>query len=354
MRNNNSSATRVSSQQLVTLLVISRSVSLLTRSAAFNVAAGAWEAVVGLVISIALILVLDSAPISAAISRIPAGIVTKIVLAAFFIVAAVNTLLSFAVFLQSESEVVFPALLIILLVMAVVFYALTNGIEGIARFALMAAVIFVLILGFTIAANASGMDITNLGYPKSPGWNSIAGIVIANTLLCPEIPAYFALKRFVRKEDAKKHGLRSFYIIQSIIIGIFTVAQELVFGTLTNIQKYPVYSLAVVGEFSIFQRLDVIHLAVWCIVTVVKLCVLTIACIALLRDIMPKLQHIACSIVVCAVTALGAVLMLGVFASKPEIIELCLIAMFAISAITFLGAARRRGLAGQSTFKEEE
>jgi hypothetical protein len=340
---------KIGSHQLVTLLAVSRVVALLDRPGGFLVTARAGDTVIGLFIAAAAVLAICHVPLPSTWGGGWAGRAAKTLLAAYLLVASADALLSLAVFIQCESEVIFPAVPIVLLMMLVVFYAMSRGIEGIARFALMAAVIFTAVLGFTVAANHVRMDITNLAFPLSEGTAGIAGVIAGGTVLCPEIAAYIALGRFVRREKPKRSSFTAFYLVQAAVIAAFTAAQELVFGSMAGVQEYPIYSLAIVGEFSIFQRLDVIHLAVWCIVSVVKLCSLTAAAAALLADAFPTLRHSLCNLLTCTAAAAGAVLMLGTLASDPGVTEYI---MAGLAALALAAAAAPALLSGTGAAKK--
>jgi hypothetical protein len=334
---------RISANQLVVLLVVSRAVTLLTSPAIFTGGACARETVIGIVISVLIMLAITSNHTQEKLSHIKPTKVTALLVVLLLMVSAVLNMLSFVVFFQSESEVIFPAVPICLLVTVIVLYALTNGIEGISRFALIVGTIFILILCFTILTNTSRMDMTNLTFPKAQEkGKNIVNVVFANILMCVEIPAYYALRRFVRKEDAKKPILRRFYLIQALIIAVFVVAQELVFGTYTELQSYPIYALALVGEFSIFQRLDVIHIGVWILVIVVKLSTLTVATTTILSRLYSKAPHHMLNIGVCVVLILGSFAALSIFATNPEFIEAIIIGLFSMAGISMLSSASKR------------
>lgn len=333
---------RISMGQLTTLLLVSRAMTLLTRSAAISVPARARETVIGLAVSVAVVLVFEFRPIASALRRIVPSKITKLFLIGYLLVASVRALMSFVVFVQSESEIVFPAVWITLLLTGVVFCALRSGIEGIARFALIIGVLFAVVLGFTVIANSARMDITNLGLVGEVSAGGMVETAAANWLLCPEIPAYFVLKRFVRQQDAGRRGFRTFFLAQSLGAAVFATAQELVFGALIQIQSYPIYSFAIVGEFSIFQRLDIIHLSIWCLITVVELSVLSVACETLISELWPRPGHTAVSAALCAVEIAGALLVMSILAADPAVLEWVMAGLSVAGVILFLCSARRR------------
>jgi Spore germination protein. len=341
------STSRISARQLVILLVCSRTVSVLT-SSAFSMAAGARDTVLGLLISVGAVLLASRIPLRCAITNPVVKTVAKAALAVYFLITGTTSLLSFSVFFQTESEVVFPVVAIVALMMLAVLYALTKGIEGIARFAFIGAVIFVSVMGFMVMANGTRMDITNLAYSSTDWRMGVHNAFADNTLLCPEIPAYFVLKRFVRHQDAHKYSFALFYSVQALVTGLFTVAQELVFGTLASIQSYPVYSLAVVGEISIFQRLDVLHLAVWCIMSLIKVSVLAAACAVLLRDMLPCRKYLNTGI--CCAVALGTLVFPALFSAKPKLPDWIAMGLFVLVIILLTvscGKSIREKTAGQ-------
>lgn len=342
MKRDVKNAPHISMTQLVVLLLVSRAVALLTRSAALSVAARARETILGLALSVAVVLLFECRPVAALLRKIVPGTIAKLFLLGYLLVSAVRALLSFTVFIQTESEDIFPGLLITLMLTVIVFCALRTGIEGIARFAFIVGLIFAALLGFMVIANGTRMEITNLGLADDTSGRAIPGIALANILLCPEIPAYFVLKRFVCEKDAGRRGFRTFFVVQSVGCAAFATAQELVFGSLAQIQHYPIYSLAVVGEFSIFQRLDIMHLSMWCLITVVELSALSITGETLVAVLLPRAKHAHIAAAICAALAAGALLMMSVFASGPAVIEWVMAGLLATTVIFSLPSALGR------------
>lgn len=327
---------KITARQLIVLLIVSRCVVVLNRPASFCTDMSAREVLLALLISVGIVALLDSSPVKRILHNVRGNAVTKWLLIVLFLISSIRTMLALVIFFQAETETLFPVLPIIFLAMSVVLFALVCGMEGIARFAPIIAVLFVAVVGFTILTNGMRMEITNLLFPEASATVRIANAVLADTLLCPEIAAYFVLRRYLRKEDKPRASLRTFYSIQAGMIALFALAQELVFGSFAKLQSYPIYAMAVVGEFSIFQRLDVLHIAIWILVCIVKLCTLSLAGTSLLQDLYPKKKPNVCAAIVCVIVAVGTLLLLGVFTTRPAVLEGAAISCFVLSALSAL------------------
>ena len=335
---------KISSAQLVTLLVTSRCLSLLARPSALSKGADVRETLIGLAISVVIFFIIESKPGKILTRNMTISKVSAVPLAALFAVSCVNSVLSYSVFFQTESEVTLPPSVIFIFIMAVILYALYNGIEGIVRFGFVIATFVVIAMGSTILANYGKMSAVNLGIPNTPGVTNIANIIIANTLLCSEIVAYFVLKRYICEEDAHKNGLRTFYVSQTVIIAVAILVCRLVFGSFTRSQRYPLFSLAIVGEFAVVQRLDVIHIAMWLLITTVKLCAFTASILTVISAVAPKIKH---NIIISSITAfvvVAAMVMSSVFVTKPEVFECITAVLFVLSAAAAMGGSTKKQL----------
>ncbi len=326
---------KISARQLLWMLLVSRAVSLLSRPTLFGDDNNARLTLIGTLISVAVVYLLVKAPSLRRLSNVKPNTFTRLMLIAHFLLTAILSIVHFTVFFQIENEVVYPTIPTILLLAATALFALSSGLESAARVSAILAAIFGAIMGLTMVTNIGRMAMTNLMLwtPRAEStaiWNTVLG----STLLCPEIPLFCILKPYLRAEDSKKPVFLQFYTVQAVLIVLFTISQELVFGSFIGTISYPVYSLVVVGEFSIFQRLDILHVGLWTLLTLIKVTVLCIGVTSLLTAMKPSWSHKKLNVAVVAVLGAGVILLMSVLTVPAEVAEWILMALLTTAGLS--------------------
>ncbi len=193
-----------------------------------------------------------------------------------FIFAAVRGISRFDLFATS---VMFPERDITLLVVVVIVacaYVASLGIEAIGRSAVLFTVIVVSALVFifiTIWDNLHPLNLTPLFYDGAhralKGGITSASVTVelgAVTILLPKI-----------KGNVNKALFKWLFLLCATLTAVASI-MVLALGFYGETQLFPIFTIAVMGEFSVFQRLDAIQTGVWILCIIMKLSFLLYMC----------------------------------------------------------------------------
>lgn len=170
------------------------------------------------------------------------------------------------------------------LVLALVYYAVRLGIEGVARVSGVVFVLFLLSIGVVVISNLREMRLQNLAVEAQPFMDT-AKAVGQGFSFSPALLAGIVLsEKTQRGRDPRlAHLLAALFATYFV----FTMVSELVLGGFATAQRQPVYTLARIGGLSVFRRLDSLHSSIWLMALVLKLVVEGAAVELLLRRLLP-------------------------------------------------------------------
>lgn len=148
-------------------------------------------------------------------------------------------------------------------------YSAYLGLEALGRAGAISLFVFSVSFVFIIVTMLSKLDLNNF----SPVFYDGAGRVISagQTMAVRTIePAAMAVL-FPRVSGNKKRG---FFIWMSVLAAFLEIVFFFVFsglGDYAMTQLFPIHSIAVLSEFSVFQRIDVILTGVWILSAFIKI-----------------------------------------------------------------------------------
>ncbi len=189
------------------------------------------------------------------------GMIFPLVSCLYLFFASAITIYNLAVFLANA---VYPGssayFFAITLVLAAV-YAAWLGLEGIARSAVILAVLFVLSLLLTVLGVVERVNPVNIRpLEDGSGWNILKG---AWTLCARSSAIYLYLPLSERLKSGRRKGFFWYLLCAGILMECVVFFVSTVLGELAVKEAYPFFMLTTVAQISIFQRMDALHVCVW-------------------------------------------------------------------------------------------
>lgn len=190
----------------------------------------------------------------------------------YFCFFAALSISRFAYFSSSKMNTELSMVVVIILVALASIYGAYLGIESIARFGFVCAILLVLTLVAVLGLNIHNFYEVNL-YPLSV--NSRLDVVKNSILFtCNSVaPAYLlALSPRVNGNFAKPY----IYALASSYCAIFLLVLFClgVMGSSADLQAYPMYALFQLASIGAFARLDMLHTAFWILAVLLKTAIL--------------------------------------------------------------------------------
>ena len=264
---------KISSGQFFSLLLLSRFISVLTYSPIYNAGLNSSDYLIAGVIGMIMVLfsclplaliyksndnrsVLD---IAYEISPLYSKIISVLYILLFLFYAFSGTV----IFRESDTKV------FVVLSVLLACYSVCLGLEALGRAGAISLFVFSVSFVFIIVTMLSKLDLNNF----SPVFYDGAGRVISagQTMAVRTIePAAMAVL-FPRVSGNKKRG---FFIWMSVLTAFLEIVFFFVFsglGDYAMTQLFPIHSIAVLSEFSVFQRIDVILTGVWILSAFIKI-----------------------------------------------------------------------------------
>lgn len=218
----------------------------------------------------------------------PLGGILAVLYGAFFLVNAVYTAASFDFFLTTAIYPNSSSWLPLILLVGVAWYGAHVGIEPLSR---VAGFLFVgvLLSGVFIAlALIPRYDLSNWVSPLydgvEPVWRAAWGSLTRSTELAAVLLLVPMVKGNLRSGVLWWQGIT---LVAFEAIGLGTL---LALGEYAGTRLFPVYTLSTIAEFSIFQRMDALHMAVWVFLAALKTGLYLFLAAFCLRDILPQGQ----------------------------------------------------------------
>ncbi|MDD3429920.1 MAG: GerAB/ArcD/ProY family transporter [Oscillospiraceae bacterium] len=204
--------------------------------------------------------------------------------AAILLLAAVDSIIQTEGYYRFVSDKKMPAVLLIAIVLAIVAYGATQGIEAVARASLVVLVIFCCTFFLLIAANISQFKITNLQF-EFTGRENWAKALFGSLSFPPEIIIFLVAQRVAKGEKAKAFSKTILTLLGTYIV--LAVSTEMVLGSFASLQSQPAHTLARIGSLSVFTRLDAVHVSVWLLLAIFKITTNVAVALTLIKPYVP-------------------------------------------------------------------
>ena len=207
---------------------------------------------------------------SPAVSKIAA-----VIFWAFCIFKAAEASSGFVFFL---STAIYPSSLEIPITVSfilVCLYAAKKGIEPIARvgiYIFFASVFSYLFISLSLAMN---VEIVNFTVPFSQGILKTAQSVIQSQGVRADIVLLLIFLPYLKGSASKVYVGMSTLVLAVFLILTFVTVGAL--GEYLDTQMFPYYSAAGIAEMGLFQRLDSLHMAIWVMVSFIRVSLFLLA-----------------------------------------------------------------------------
>ncbi len=273
---------KISTAQFFSLLLLSRLLSTLTFMPVFNVNVNNSDYIVAIFLGSAAMLLLllpmyllfkkgdgrgvmeRSEEVSPTLSRS-----LCVLYVIFFLIDAYSTLLRLNLFVASA---VFPdtdTRLFLLLTVAAVCYSATKGIEALGRAGSVSLAILLASFVFVLLTMLSRVDINNLSPVFYDGAKPVMTVAWSVVIRTTEPVAISVMLPKVTGNLKKSVVLWTAFFalfVSALFFILFTTS-----GNSALLNMFPVHSMAVLSEFGLIERLDVLLTGVWIISAFVKI-----------------------------------------------------------------------------------
>lgn len=179
-----------------------------------------------------------------------------------------------------------PSALLITLIVLVCAYAIYKGIQSLARMSVLVTVALIIFIAVVIASTSQYFDFSFLytNFLEKPDklWQEIAVELQKNT----EIYAFLVLMEYVRNKPQ-----RAVYFsipVVFVLIELLVLTESLVFGPYLGELNFPFFVLSALSDIIIFQRLDGIDVALWTLISVIRLSLYTLSAKTIMERLLGK------------------------------------------------------------------
>lgn len=188
----------------------------------------------------------------------------------------------YAIFSFFMTNIVYPkssSFLIVLLLAAVCTACACYGLQGLARAGTVIFTLFILTTAFLSFAAADNADALNIHAIPGDGFSQIIESALNSTSKNTEFFAMLMLLPQIAKPQKKRACAFWFLTLTFLFIELTQFLILAVLGDFGMEQTFPYYALTTVIDFSIFQRLDSLHVTLWIFAAVFH-CTLYSICIS--------------------------------------------------------------------------
>ena len=234
--------------------------------------------------------------------RYPARLLT----AAVLLLSAGTTISEANGFLGFTGDWQLPFALFLLPVIGLVWYAVRLGAEGFARVGGVLFVLFLASIVMVAISNLRDLRLENLNAGTLPV-GEITQAVQGGFYLSPVFLAGTVLSRKV-ESGARLRWTKLLVLIFATYV-LIAVLSELVLGGFAWSQRQPFYTLARIGNLSVFRRLDSLYASIWLMALLLKLIVEAAALELLVRAALPERgKHYSVTITMVGIGCTGVFL----------------------------------------------
>lgn len=301
---------QISVWQFVLLLYICRIFSTMTYAPAMGVGSGGVSVLISWVLSLGIgILVLlpalwlhsmsgDKNVVMLSLSvwrRLGVGIAL-----CYFVYTMMTAVSTFAHFEFFMTNAIFPqssTLFFIITMWIAAVYASSMGLEAIARTGAVVFAAFLVSFGFIVFASLGQVDLVELKLPLDNIWKEVGASAYEAFSRNAEFVVVLLLLPHI-KGNLKK-GVLAFLCMLVVTSEIIAFLILTVLGDYSATQTLPYYTLSSAAEFSIFQRLDALHMTVWVAIALVKIALYLFLSVECLQMLFPEKHKKAVSVGCC-------------------------------------------------------
>jgi spore germination protein KB len=157
------------------------------------------------------------------------------------------------------------------IVLIVCLYGVLKGIETIARFGSIVAIIYMITLIIIFISLEPMMDLDTLKPVFYTGTSYLMSSSIMNYNLSIQILAFAFLAPYMRQGGSLGKAYAGWNLLTSIILFMLMFYIVTVTGSFGAEQMYPLQTLATLTKISSFERLDAIHMVSWILNTIITI-----------------------------------------------------------------------------------
>ena len=314
----------ISTYQLLCLILLSRLLSLLTMISSENTILQSTDCLLGtvgmgiftLLLSIPFLFFLKLYPKQTLLDVTftlanPALKITGFLYIAFFFYEALVTILTLRLFVGIALVQNDESTWLIILCVFAACYAASLGLEAISRSSTITLGIFIFSFSLIILVMANKVNFLNFSPILEHGLSPIVWFSLQGMGATSEIAMLFFLAPKAKGNTTKMFGIWFvLWILCTVFIFIFTFGG---LGKFALTQLFPVYSMAVLSDFSVFQRFDVLLTGIWILTAFLKISLLLYLNSTILNRLYPKNDNNVWIIV------LGSILCLLVFLLRGKL-----------------------------------
>ena len=285
---------KISSSQLIILLIISRMFSMFTyKPTAYNLSATAAAVAVLVSVFINFMIFLPTLSLlkmyrgrnisdCAYLSLGSAGKVYTFFVLAVCLFLSVECLTQFEIFMTSTIYLTASPVFFIIPMIIAAIYICRLGIESMAR---MANFIFYGLIATIIIIIVAVLPEINTVWAEGAGRNDVGGffeLVRENVFGATEVIPFMILASNTR--HSHKKTIVWFCIITGVLFEIISFLTFTVLGNYRETVMYPFYTVAAMAEKSLAERFNSAYVVLWVFMAVIKLCVYLLVAAKALRS----------------------------------------------------------------------
>lgn len=271
--------------------------------------------------------------------------VSGVGLGLWFLMTAALTLARFEFFVTSEMTPQASAVFFAFLVVVAALYAAYHGLETIGRIGTVLFVLMLLGFGFIIFTMADRMNLNNfvpfLTRPFSENLMTSVGLS-SNTVEIAVLALY-------RNRINGKSGRMFPFWLGAVVITVITLYTVCVgtTGYYVKTQTFPIYSLAVLAETGILERLDALHTSFWIMGVFMKTALMIVCAVTCFQTVFRKTKQnlllVACGAGIIGVSLIISRNLLSYTGISNILMYVLPFVLFVILLPLFLLIARKKG-----------
>lgn len=252
---------------------------------------------------------------------------------AFCIFKASEALSGFSFFLSTAIYPSNPEILIVITFSLVCLYTVRKGIEPLARVSIYIFFISMFSYLFITGSLAMNVELVNFEVPFSQGFLKTSQSVIQSQGVRADIVLFLIFLPYLKGSATKVYVGMSTLILAVFLIMTFVTVGAL--GEYLDTQMFPYYSAASIAEMGFFQRLDSLHMAIWVMVSFVRVSLFLFAATVCLNKLLsPKKRTEKKSAGTAYINTVIMVLLSFVFSRSFDILSAVM--SFSVMVIPFL------------------
>ncbi len=231
----------------------------------------------------------------------PIGISVSLLYTGMMLLVTVNTIAHFVFFLTNTIYTQTSVWWLVVPTLLVALYAAFHGIQAIARSGSIVFVVFLLLFGLIVLSVGGDIELVNFRVTLHGEWRQVLFASWREAASNLELAAFALLLPYVKNRRKTGAGV---YIVSStafVVVVMFLITTVL--GDYARSCVFPFYTVASLGEVSVLQRLDSVHIALWTLIGVLKIALFLFLAADCLKYLLPR-RSVRWSACICAVCVL--------------------------------------------------